>query len=123
MKHLKKKEIETLKKRLIEVRHDILGDVAANKDLSKEMGDDGIQDIGDMAANTYSQQVIMQLGERERERLQEVEAAFERMEDGSYGICEESDNPIPFSRLEAIPYAKYTVAAQNEMERVKRNMG
>ncbi|MDA0999581.1 MAG: TraR/DksA family transcriptional regulator [bacterium] len=123
MKHLKKKEIEIIKKRLLEVRRDILGDVAANKSLSKEMGDDGIQDIGDMAAATYSQQVIMQLGERERERLREVEAAFGRVEDGTYGICEESGEPIPFTRLEAIPYARYTVAAQNEMERVRRAMG
>ena len=117
MKHLKKKQMEVLRNRLMEVRVEILGDVEASKRQSKEIGDDGTQDIADMAADSYSRQVIMELGERERERLREVEAAFERMDKGEYGVCEETDEPIPFSRLEAIPYARYTVVAQNEIER------
>ena len=120
MKHLTKKQIEILKRRLLEERREILGDVEASKNQSKEIGDDGIQDIADMAADSYSRQVIMELGERERERFREVEAAFERMENETFGICEETDEPIPFSRLEVLPYARYTVAAQNEIERRKQ---
>ncbi|MBT3352881.1 MAG: hypothetical protein HOC91_01535 [Nitrospinaceae bacterium] len=66
---------------------------------------------------------MMELGERERGRLREVELAFKRIEDGTYGICEESDEPIPFIRLEAIPYTRFTVAAQSEMEIRKRTGG
>ena len=121
MKHLAKEQIEILKRRLLEVRREILGDVEKSKRHSKESGDDGTQDIADMAADTYSRQVLMDLGERERERLREVDAAFKRMEDGNYGVCEETDELIPFSRLEVLPYARYTVAAQNEIER--RNKG
>ena len=121
MKHLTKQQIEILKRRLFEVRREILGDVEKSKRHSKESGDDGTQDIADMAADTYSRQVLMDLGERERERLREVDAAFKRMDDGSYGICEESEEPIPYSRLEVIPYTRYTVSAQNEIER--RNKG
>lgn len=117
MKHLTETQLKSLEARLSEVRREILGDVEKSKAHSKEIGDDGIQDIADMAADSYSRQVLMDLGERERERLREVEAAFERIREGMYGICEESDEPIPYSRLEAIPYARYTVAAQNEMER------
>ena len=117
MKHLTKKQLRDLEERLNEVRREILGDVEKSKIHTKEIGDDGTQDIADMAADTYSRQVLMDLGERERERLREVEAAFQRLEDGLYGICEESDEPIPYSRLEAIPYARYTVAAQNAIER------
>ena len=116
MKHLKKKEITILRERLVEVRREILGDVEASRVQSQEVGDDGIQDIADMAADSYTRQVIMDLGERERERFREVEAAFKRFQDGTYGICEETDEPIPYTRLEAIPYARYTVAAQNEIE-------
>lgn len=112
-----KRQLKTLEERLGEVRREILGDVEKSKAHTKEIGDDGTQDIADMAADAYSRQVLMDLGERERERLREVEAAFRRMEEGFYGICEESDEPIPYSRLEAIPYARYTVAAQNEIER------
>ena len=123
MKHLKKKELSFLFKRLHEVRRKILGDVEAVQRQSNELGDDGTQDIGDLAAATYSRQVMMQLGERERGRLREVEAAFKRIEDGSYGICEESDEPIPFTRLEVIPYARFTVGAQNEIEQRRKNGG
>ena len=123
MKHLKKKELSFLFKRLHEVRRKILGDVEAVQRQSNEFGDDGTQDIGDLAAATYSRQVMMQLGERERGRLREVEAAFKRIEDGSYGICEESDEPIPFTRLEVIPYARFTVGAQNELEQRRKNGG
>lgn len=123
MKHLKKKELNFLFERLHEARRKILGDVEAVQRQSNEFGDDGTQDIGDLAAATYSRQVMMQLGERERGRLREVEAAFKRIEDGSYGICEESDEPIPFTRLEVIPYARFTVGAQNEIEQRRKNGG
>jgi len=121
VKHLTKKQIQILRDRLFEVRREILGDVEKSKRHTKETGDDGIQDIADMAADTYSRQVLMDLGERERERLREVEEAFKRIEQGLYGICEETDEPIPFTRLEAIPYARYTVAAQSELEKRKQS--
>ena len=120
MKHLKKKELDVLVARLNEVRKEIVGDVESVHRQSNELGTDGTQDIGDLAAATYSKQVMMELGERERGRLREVEAAFKRLEEGTYGICEESDEPIPFIRLEAIPYTRFTVAAQSEMEVRKR---
>lgn len=120
MNHLKKEELEVLIKRLEEVRREILGDVQTAKRQSNEFGTDGTQDIGDLAAATYSRQVMMELGERERQRLREVEAAFGRIKNGTYGICEESDEPIPFTRLEAVPYARYTVQAQSELERQRK---
>ena len=123
MKHLKKKELGILKNRLEEVRREILGGVDTTKRQSNDMGDDGTQDIGDLAAATYTQQVMMELGERERGRLREVEDAFARFEAGTYGICEESDEPIPYTRLEAIPYTRFTVAAQSELEQRKRSGG
>ncbi len=123
MKHLKKAELKILKVRLEEVRREIVGGVEAVSRQSNEFGGDGIQDIGDLAAATYSRQVIMELGERERMRLREVEAAFIRLENDTYGICEESDEPIPFTRLEAVPYARYTVAAQSELERQRKSSG
>ncbi|MDP7369922.1 MAG: TraR/DksA family transcriptional regulator [Nitrospinota bacterium] len=109
-----------LVERLNEVRRDILGDVEAVHRQSNEIGTDGTQDIGDLAAATYSKQVMMELGERERERLREVEDAFKRIEDGTYGICQVSDEPIPFTRLEVIPYTRFTVAAQGEMEQRRK---
>ena len=123
MNNLKKAELKILKTRLEEVRREILGDVQTVARQSNEFGGDGTQDIGDLAAATYSRQVMMELGERERQRLREVEAAFNRLENDTYGLCEESDEPIPFTRLEAVPYARYTVAAQSELERQRKSSG
>ncbi|MCA9712379.1 MAG: TraR/DksA C4-type zinc finger protein, partial [Myxococcales bacterium] len=49
-------------------------------------------------------------------RLREVEAALQRMDDGTYGICEETDEPIPFARLHAEPTTRYTVEALELLE-------
>src|SRR3990172_3823467 len=56
VKHLTKQQVEILKRRLLEVRREILGDVEKSKRHSKESGDDGTQDIADMAGDTYSRQ-------------------------------------------------------------------
>ena len=95
MKHLKKKEISILKDRLNEVRDEILGDVKKTIDHRKDTGADGIQDIADQAADSYFKQVLMDLGERERGRFKEIQDAFERMENGTYVICEETEDEIP----------------------------
>lgn len=55
--------------------------------------------------------------DRDRARLAEVEAALARMDAGSYGICEDTDDPIPFRRLELEPTTRFTVEAQEARER------
>ena len=67
------------------------------------------EEAGSFRANT--------LRERERGQLTEVDAALARMRDGTYGICEDSDDPIPYRRLLAEPTTRYTVAAQEQRER------
>ncbi|HEY7908963.1 MAG TPA: TraR/DksA C4-type zinc finger protein [Thermomicrobiales bacterium] len=48
--------------------------------------------------------------------LAEVEHALKKLEDGTYGICEDTGEPISHARLEALPYARYTVAALEKRE-------
>jgi DnaK suppressor protein len=48
--------------------------------------------------------------------MREVDAALARMDDGSYGVCEETGDPIPFGRLSAEPTARFTVEAQEQLE-------
>ena len=49
--------------------------------------------------------------DRDRQLLSEVEAALARMGNGSYGVCEDTDEPIPYRRLELEPTARFTVEA------------
>ena len=58
--------------------------------------------------------------DRERKLLQKIEYALRRIEDGSYGYCEETDEPISISRLEARPIATMSLQAQEQHERMER---
>jgi DnaK suppressor protein len=58
--------------------------------------------------------------DRERKLIQKIESALRRIEDGTYGYCSETDEPISLSRLEARPIASMTVHAQEMHERMER---
>ena len=58
--------------------------------------------------------------DRERKLLQKIEAALRRIEDGSYGYCEETGDPISIARLEARPIASLSLHAQEQHERMER---
>ncbi len=116
-KGIDKKTITRLKKILLKEREEIVGEVRQIFESSKEMGQDGIQDIGDEAANIYNKQILLSLTESERMRLQEMDEALDRIEAGTYGICEECGEPIGLKRLEVRPVAKYCVPCLSKMEK------
>jgi DnaK suppressor protein len=116
-KGIDKKTIARLKKILLKEREEIVGEVRQIFESSKEMGQDGIQDIGDEAANIYNKQILLRLTESERMRLQEMDEALDRIGAGTYGICEECGEPIGLKRLEVRPVAKYCVPCLSKMEK------
>jgi DnaK suppressor protein len=116
---LDKKTITKFKKILLKEREQIVGEVKQIVESSKEMGQDGIQDIGDEAANIYNKQVLLSLNENERMRLKEVDESLDRIENGTYGICEECGGPISLKRLEVRPVAKYCVPCLTKLEKGK----
>lgn len=112
-----KKTLGRFKKILLKEREQIVGEVKQTYVSSQEVGQDGIQDIGDEAANIYNKQILLSLNENERLRLQEVDEALDRIKGSTYGICEECGEPISLKRLEVRPVAKYCVACLTKMER------
>ncbi len=118
-KGIDKKTLARFRKTLLKEREEIIGEVKQIYESSKEMGQDGIQDIGDEAANIYHRQVLLSLTENERTRLQEVDEALDRIEGGLYGICEECGEPIGLKRLEVRPVAKYCVPCKTKLEKGK----
>ena len=73
-------------------------------------------DVEDAAASEAGRFTANSLLERVHQRRAAVEAALARMADGSYGICEDSDDEIPFRRLELRPTARFGVEAQAQRE-------
>ena len=60
------------------------------------------------------------LGSREREQIEAIELALNKMEIGKYGICEECGDPIPMKRMQAIPWARLCRQDAEEMEKTGR---
>ncbi len=118
-KGLDKKTLGRLKKVLLKEREQIVGEVRQTYVSSQEVGQDGIQDIGDEAANIYNKQILLSLNESERFRLQEVDEALDRIATGTYGVCEECGGPISLKRLEVRPVAKYCVPCLSKLEKGK----
>ena len=118
-KDLDKKTLQRFKKILLKEREEIIGGVKQTFESSQEIGQDGIQDIGDEAANIYNKQVLLSLNENERTRLQEVDEALDRIANGTYGVCEECGDPIGLKRLEVRPVAKYCVPCKAKQEKGK----
>lgn len=116
-KGLDKKTLEKFKRILLKEREQIIGEVKQIDESSKEIGQDGIQDIGDEATTIYNKQLLLSLNENERIRLQEVDEALDRIENGTYGICEECGGPISLKRLEVRPVAKYCVPCLTKLEK------
>ena len=118
-KGIDKRTISRFKKILLKEREEIIGDVKQIYESSQAVGQDGIQDIGDEAANVYNKQILLTLNENERMRLKEVDEALDRIEAGAYGVCEECGEPIGLKRLEVKPVAKYCVPCKTKLEKGK----
>jgi DnaK suppressor protein len=116
---LDKRTIERFRKVLLKEREEIIGDVKQIYESSQEVGQDGIQDIGDEAANVYNKQILLTLNENERMRLKEVDEALDRIASKTYGTCEECGEPIGLKRLEVKPVAKYCVPCKTKLEKEK----
>src|SRR5882724_1415404 len=71
----------------------------------------------DAGSDAYDRDFALSLLSQEQDALYEIEEALKRIEGGTYGICEMSGKPIPHARLEALPFARYTVECQSQLEK------
>lgn len=68
--------------------------------------------LGDSASGLVNREETMAEGQLKKDQLDEVNAALKRMEEGTYGVCVDTGEPIPYERLQAIPYTRRTVKAE-----------
>jgi DnaK suppressor protein len=88
------------------------GEIAA---LTRDNDDEGgaaRNHMGDEGSNDYELQRLMSVQEELRARIALIETARQRLDDGTYGICQRCGNPIPEARLDAIPFALFDVECQ-----------
>jgi len=112
--------LEFFRQRLLRWQNQILNDSSdALHDLQEE---GGLQepDIADRASVETEVALEMRARDRQRKLLSKIQEALQRIEEGSYGYCEETGEPIGIKRLEARPVATLTVEAQERHERKER---
>jgi DnaK suppressor protein len=71
----------------------------------------------DAGSDAYDRDFALSLLSQEQDALYEIDQALKRIEMGTYGVCEMSGKPIPRARLEAIPFARFTVQCQSQLEK------
>lgn len=121
MDHLTQEERSRLQQKLEEERDRLLRREEQHREQQTTVETPDVGDQQDAAAVEAAQVAELSLHDRDRARLREVEDALQRLADGSYGICEDTDEEIPFARLWAEPTARLTVAAQELREREMRD--
>jgi len=117
---LTKKELEPYRHMLLDLKQKLIRDVLLNQEASNESIDGEVLDLADQASDAWDKDLANSLSETERMRLNAVEAALKRVDEGSYGMCQACGKPIPLRRLEALPFAKLCVQCQQEEERTGR---
>ena len=76
-----------------------------------------LPDIADRASSETDRSIELRARDRQRKLISKIEAAIKRIEDGSYGYCEETGEPISLKRLDARPIATLSIEAQERHER------
>lgn len=115
MDHLRAEQTAELR-RLLEEERELLHvrQQSESEDAGTVLTEPG--DMPDHASDEERRTLALRRRQHDDARLREVEAALRRMDDGSYGICEETGEEIPFARLRAEPTTRYTVEAQEQLE-------
>ena len=73
--------------------------------------------MADMAADTYDRELSMNIASSEQELVYQIDEALKRLDDGTFGLCQQCSQPISISRLKALPYASLCINCQRTQEK------
>ena len=109
--------LSAMKDALHRKKEQILEAHRKSRQEGREAGESGVQDEGDRASSAHAREFIFSLSETERQQLQLVEEALERIPEGNFGLCRECGDPIDSKRLQAVPWAERCLKCQEQVER------
>jgi len=122
---LSKSELNEFRALLISRKGVLQGDVKTLEDEACKKGSDAAGDLStlpmhlaDLGTDSHEQDISLGLMENESDEIHEIQEAFERIKDGSFGLCETCRKKIPKERLRAIPYTRLCVSCKKKEEGV-----
>jgi len=113
---LSAKDLERLHEKLLEERQEVLGQLEHDLNEGRELQDTEPEDFPAHATVEATRDQLFALSETERDQVREIEDALRRFRDGTYGLCDFDDEPIPPTRLDAVPWARYCVEHEEMAE-------
>ena len=120
-KFMNAKMKEYFKQKLLNWKNELLKE--SNQTLNNLQSDNEAKaDITDRASEEIDRSFELRTRDRERKLINKINAALQRIEDGSYGYCEETGEPIGLKRLEARPVATFSIEAQEIHEKAEKRL-
>jgi RNA polymerase-binding transcription factor DksA len=124
-RHLSAADLRKFQKMLLNIRERLVGEVkflAGDNLNSSARGASGNQSTyrltnTDQGTDNFDREFALNLVSSEQDIIYEIDEALRRIENKTYGICEVTEEPIEKARLEAIPHARLSIAAQSELEK------
>ncbi|MFZ3358389.1 MAG: RNA polymerase-binding protein DksA [Xanthobacteraceae bacterium] len=116
---MSERQREYFRLKLLNWREDILKEA---KDTLQHLQDESQNhpDLADRASSETDRAIELRARDRQRKLIAKIDAALQRIEEGTYGYCEETGEPITLKRLEARPIATLSIEAQERHERRER---
>ena len=112
--------MKTIKDMLAKMREELVQEIGRRSKATTEAGVQDIGDILDSVSEERTRELDMILTDREKRKLHQIDDAIDRIEEGTYGQCEECGVKVPKARLKVLPFAKFCVECQEKMEREER---
>lgn len=113
---MNERQTEYFRRKLIEWRHEILEDSRDTIESMKD-GTRNIPDIADRASEETDRSLELRTRDRERKLVSKIDAALRRIDEGEFGFCSVTGDPISLKRLDARPIATMSLEAQERHER------
>ena len=119
---LNARELEHFRDLLLQKRRELVGDMGQmEREALRSAGGSNLSNLplhmADMGTDNYEQEFTLGLVEKERHLLREINSALAKIMDGTYGICEGTAKPISKVRLEAQPWARFSIEYARQMEK------
>jgi len=113
---MNERQREYFRRKLIAWKEDILRESRETL-VALQSENENHPDLADRASSETDRAIELRARDRQRKLISKIESALERLDDGSYGYCEETGEPISLRRLDARPIATLSVEAQERHER------
>lgn len=112
--------LQKCKRKLLETKTELLNRVKDSERQLRDLGNDKSGDEGDISNAVLNEGEVLSNQERLRFQLMEIDIALSKIENGGYGVCEETEEPIEPARLLAIPWTRLSIEGAEVREAMQK---